>query len=95
MTCIYKKLADKMDKKWGAGHQHREELMDNWKRAERKEDLQKIEPLKDLRYFGMFKVNRDIDTIVWPNNADFSPDFLYKIGEPISEQTYQADNAER
>ena len=25
--------------------QHREELMDNWRRAERKEDLQKIEPL--------------------------------------------------
>jgi hypothetical protein len=54
-----------------------------------------FEPLKDLGYFRMFKVNRDIDTIVWPNHADFSPDFLYEIGEPISDQAHQAGDAER
>ena len=54
-------------------------VVDLWKHL----DGPVFEPLKDLRYFGMFKVNRDIDTIVWPNNADFSPDFLYEIGIPI------------
>jgi len=38
-------------------------------------------PLKKLSYFKKVALNRDIDTIVWPNNADFSPDFLYKIGK--------------
>jgi hypothetical protein len=40
-----------------------------------------FEPLKDPSYFKRFAVNRDIDTLVWPNGADFSPDFLYEIGE--------------
>lgn len=39
-----------------------------------------FEPLKDISYFKMVALNEDIDTIVWPNNADFSPDFLYEIG---------------
>jgi len=44
-----------------------------------------FEPLKDLAYFKRMTLNRDIDTVVWPNDADFSPDFLYDIGEPINE----------
>jgi hypothetical protein len=40
-----------------------------------------FEPLKDLNFFRQVSVNTDIDTIVWPNNADFSPDFLYEISE--------------
>ena len=40
-------------------------------------------PLRDLSYFRQFRVNQDIDTIVWPNNADFSPDFLYEISVPV------------
>jgi len=40
-----------------------------------------FEPLKDISYFKSFEVNRDIDTVVWPNDADFSPDFLYEIGQ--------------
>ncbi len=39
-----------------------------------------FEPLKDISYFKTVTLNEDIDTIVWPNNADFSPDFLYEIG---------------
>ncbi len=46
-----------------------------------------FQPLQDLNYFKSFYVNHDIDTVVWPNDADFSPDFLYKIGENISEQS--------
>ena len=39
-----------------------------------------------LEIFKEFKVNTDIDTVTWPNAADFSPDFLYEIGHLISEQ---------
>jgi len=45
-----------------------------------------FEPLKDVAYFRSFRVSRDIDTVAWPNDADFSPDFLYEIGQPVSEQ---------
>ncbi|MBU4272159.1 MAG: DUF2442 domain-containing protein [Planctomycetes bacterium] len=44
-----------------------------------------FEPLKDPSYFQSFQLNPDIDTIVWPNNADFSPDFLYSIGVVVPE----------
>ncbi|MCG8618519.1 MAG: DUF2442 domain-containing protein [Desulfobacterales bacterium] len=37
-----------------------------------------FEPLKELSYFKQFSVNRDIHTIVWPNGADFAPEFLYE-----------------
>lgn len=42
-----------------------------------------FEPLMNIEYFKSVRVNPDIDTIVWSNEADFSPDFLYEIGEPI------------
>lgn len=51
-----------------------------------------FEPLKDAEYFKLVTLNCDIDTVVWPNNADFSPDFLYEIGQtcdgrqPLNEQ---------
>ena len=40
-----------------------------------------FEPLKNIEYFKSVRVNHDIDTIIWSNEADFSPDFLYEIGE--------------
>lgn len=43
-----------------------------------------FEPLRDQRYFATVSVNTDIDTIVWDNGADFSPDFLYEIGTPLA-----------
>jgi len=43
-------------------------------------DGQVFEPLRDVGYFKTVRVNPDIDTIVWKNDADFSPDFLYEIG---------------
>jgi len=52
------------------------------------------EPLKDVAYFQRFTVNHDIDTIEWPNNADFSPDFLYEIGEEVSTPTVAANRTE-
>ncbi len=44
------------------------------------------EPLRDLTYFKSFKVDHDVDTIVWENGADFAPEFLYEIGRDVSEQ---------
>lgn len=44
-----------------------------------------FEPLKDIDYFKTVCVNEEIDTIVWNNGADLSPDFLYEIGMEISE----------
>ena len=50
-----------------------------------------FESLKDLEYFNSFYINRDIDTIAWPNDADFSPDFLYESGQKISEKDFISD----
>jgi hypothetical protein len=44
-----------------------------------------FQPLKDPSYFKTFTVSQDIDTVTWPNDADFSPDFLYEIGQPTGE----------
>jgi hypothetical protein len=47
-----------------------------------------FEPLADLSFFRQAKVNHEIDTVVWPNGADFSPDFLYDIGVPANEPAH-------
>ncbi len=46
-----------------------------------------FKPLKDINYFKRVSVNPDLDTIVWENNADFSPDFLYEIGKVVEEKS--------
>ena len=37
-----------------------------------------FEPLKDIDEFRKVTLDRDIRTIVWPNGADFAPEFLYE-----------------
>ncbi|MGB5983657.1 MAG: DUF2442 domain-containing protein [Desulfobacterales bacterium] len=37
-----------------------------------------FEPLKDISFFKKFSVNHEIHTLVWPNGADFAPEFLYE-----------------
>jgi hypothetical protein len=37
-----------------------------------------FEPLKDPNYFRQFRVDCDLHTLVWPNGADFAPEFLYE-----------------
>ena len=46
-------------------------------------DGEVFEPLKDLLLFKTARLNSDIDTVVWDNGADMSPDFLYEIGTPV------------
>jgi len=49
-----------------------------------------FEPLKELDYFRTLRVDADIDTIVWESGADFSPDFLYEIGDVVSKSSSAA-----
>jgi hypothetical protein len=37
-----------------------------------------FEPLKDLNAFRAFKVDPELQTIVWDNGADLAPEFLYE-----------------
>jgi hypothetical protein len=40
-----------------------------------------FEPLKELAFFQQVFLNPEINTIEWPNGADFAPEFLYELGE--------------
>ena len=35
-----------------------------------------FEPLKDTAYFQQLLVHPELRTVVWPNGADFAPEFL-------------------
>ena len=37
-----------------------------------------FEPLKEPAFFQSFTVNPEINTVTWPNGADFAPEFLYE-----------------
>ena len=36
-----------------------------------------FEPLKDVGTFKSFTLHPELHTLVWPNGADFSPEFLH------------------
>ncbi len=36
-----------------------------------------FEPLQDIEYFKKFSVHPEFQTLVWPNGADFAPEFLH------------------
>lgn len=38
-----------------------------------------FQPLQDVEYFRTFTLNADLHTIIWPNGADFAPEFLYDL----------------
>ena len=37
-----------------------------------------FEPLRDPDQFRSFRLDPDLQTIVWPNGADLAPEFLYE-----------------
>ncbi len=50
-------------------------------------DGEMFDPLKDVFRFRTAHLNSDIDTVVWKNGADMSPDFLYKISIPLVDES--------
>jgi hypothetical protein len=36
-----------------------------------------FEPLRDPQFFRRFQVHPELQTLVWPNGADFAPEFLH------------------
>ena len=37
-----------------------------------------FEPLRDVETFKQFRIHPDFHTLVWPNGADFAPEFLHR-----------------
>lgn len=37
-----------------------------------------FEPLRDLAVFRSFELHPELHTVVWPNGADFAPEFLHE-----------------
>lgn len=50
-------------------------------------DGEMFAPLKALSKFRTAHLNADLDTVVWENGADMSPDFLFEISVPIGAET--------
>ncbi len=48
-----------------------------------------FEPLKAIEVFKQVAVNRETNTIEWPNGADFAPEFLYEIGQEVALLEFQ------
>lgn len=40
-----------------------------------------FEPLRDPVFFRKVKVHPELNTITWPNDADFAPEFLYQLAK--------------
>ena len=43
-----------------------------------------FEPLREPRAFAEAAIDPELGTVVWPNGADLSPEFLYVSGESVS-----------
>jgi len=51
-----------------------------------------FEPLKNNSYFKKFCLDQELHTIVWPNGADFAPEFLYNKVLILSENMSTANS---
>ncbi len=41
-------------------------------------------PLRDPAYFRQFSIHAEFHTLVWPNGADFAPEFLYEQARVVA-----------
>jgi hypothetical protein len=44
-------------------------------------------PLRNLELFNQVQIDREVDTLVWPNGADFDPATLHDW--PVHEQAFR------
>ncbi len=44
-------------------------------------------PLRDLNVFNQVRIDPEVNTLVWPNGADFDPDTLHDW--PVYEQAWK------
>ena len=42
-------------------------------------------PLNDVKVFNRVRIDAEVHTLVWPNGADFAPEFLYEIGREVKQ----------
>lgn len=56
-----------------------------------------FEPLRDPTYFAQVRVNPDLGTICWPNDADLDPVVLYAAvtNQPLPDYTGEPDRTTR
>lgn len=40
-----------------------------------------FEPLKDAALFAQAAIHPELETVTWPNGADFAPEFLYQAAQ--------------
>jgi len=49
-----------------------------------------FEPLRDLRYFALAKLDPLCGTVVWPNGADFAPEALHELPALAESEPHEA-----
>ena len=54
-----------------------------------------FEPLKDTDVFRCFRVDTELDTIVWPTGADLAPEFLYERAAVVPAPARATDGLRR
>lgn len=47
-------------------------------------------PLKDSEFFKRVKLDEEVQTLVWPNGADFDPSLLYHWEQYVEELSHRA-----
>ena len=51
-----------------------------------------FEPLRELSLFAQVAIDPELETVVWPNGADFAPEYLYFLAfrdDPALQEQFQ------